>query len=372
MRHFTEKLIYKLLDTGTELHRFSLSIDDFISKNIETIKKVMSETEVDISDFLSLYDQKIYDINSKQNDIKYMKSLDFKGVYCIKNQTKRKYYIDIGDNVFRKVDRHFKGYGNQEIFTDFKNKNNFSVIFWKNDSRYDDINDYKKDVKAKMHNELDGYVYYISFPKTEYKFSNIENTKENTEYDYSVEQISEHQLKELKKKRRKAFWFNKKRIALDVSISELVGMKYEDVYKLLFNNGFINITSEFIKDIYIDSPHEPGDVEKIYISGRHTGNYGEMIPYDEKIKIIYHLKRELFFPYSSKRVRNKNSQNLLIKLRNIGFSNINLIPINDLRIGWIVKDRAIDRVLLNGQDNYKKNVAIEYDAKIDIYYHTFK
>ena len=48
--------------------------------------------EVMVSDFLGLCDERVYNMDSKQNDIKYMKRLDFAGLYYIKNITKRKCY----------------------------------------------------------------------------------------------------------------------------------------------------------------------------------------------------------------------------------------------------------------------------------------
>lgn len=141
------KLIYKSIDTGIELSKFNLSLKNFINDNLDIFQKIMSGRQVPVLDFLELYDKRIYDIHSKQKDIKYMKELDFKGLYYIKNQTQKKHYVGYGDKVFRKVDRHFRGYGNQDIYKDFKRKNKFTVSFGSlENSGYDNLEDFSASI----------------------------------------------------------------------------------------------------------------------------------------------------------------------------------------------------------------------------------
>ena len=83
----------------------------------------------------SLCDERVYNMDSKQNDIKYMKRLDFAGLYYIKNITKKKCYVGRADNVYKKVERHFKGHENQEIFNDFNDVVNITLHFFLKDIR---------------------------------------------------------------------------------------------------------------------------------------------------------------------------------------------------------------------------------------------
>lgn len=369
---FAQTILNNLFDTGTEVYKLNLSLRRFIEDNYELLRLVMSGREVFVPDFLELYNKKIYDIHSKQNDIKYMKDLDFEGIYCIKNQTKKKYYVGRGDKVFRKVNRHFTGYGNQEIFADYDSNDKFFVKFGKlYGSGYSNLNDFEKETKKIFSSEFGGYQYYgiFSTKQTNAEYGTLDNEPKKND-DSKV--VIEEKCHKPKRKRRKTFWLTRKRIALDVPIAEFVGKMYMDVRGRLIENGFTNIETVPVKDIYTESHYVPGEVEKIIIDKKYVGERGEMIPHDEKILIVYHLKRELDFPYSSRQVRKLNCKTLLIDLRNNGFTNINLIPIKDLKCGWLVKEESVEKVSLNRQEKYKKDLVIDYDTEIEIFYHTFK
>ena len=176
----------------------------------------------------------------------------------------------------------------------------------------------------------------------------------------------------MKKKRWKAFWFNKKKISLDVSISEMAGKMYIDVIDILTQNGFINVETLPIKDIYVDSRYTPGEVEKVLIDGKSICKQNEMIPYDTKIMVVYHLKKELVFPYSSRQVKKQNCEMLSKELLDIGFTAINITAIKDLRKGWLVKDGSVETVIIDKQESYKRGLLLNYDTEVNIFYHTFK
>lgn len=117
----------------------------------KTLEKILDlNQDVPIEDFLKMYDMRIYDMNSQQNDIKFMKSVDFEGVYILRNQTKNKCYVGKASKVFKKIERHFKGYGNEEIYTDWKNGNKFYVNIVKFEtSDFENINLLEKDIKLR-------------------------------------------------------------------------------------------------------------------------------------------------------------------------------------------------------------------------------
>lgn len=51
-------------------------------------KLTSGHDEVPIEVFLKMYDLRIHDFESKQDDIKFMKNWDFEGVYIIHNRSK--------------------------------------------------------------------------------------------------------------------------------------------------------------------------------------------------------------------------------------------------------------------------------------------
>ena len=76
------------------------------------------EKDVPVADFLEVYDLRIYDYSSKQDDIKLMKSVDFSGVYIIHNNRTGRYYYGVSEKLFRKVSRIFNGYEGTRVFSD--------------------------------------------------------------------------------------------------------------------------------------------------------------------------------------------------------------------------------------------------------------
>lgn len=83
------KFVNSIMNVKDDLENFQESLSDFISENQILLQNILSGKEVMVSDFLGLCDERVYNMDSKQNDIKYMKRLDFAGLYYIKNITKK-------------------------------------------------------------------------------------------------------------------------------------------------------------------------------------------------------------------------------------------------------------------------------------------
>lgn len=52
---------------------------------------------------------------------------DFAGVYILFNRTKNMYYVGQSINVFRRVNNHFTGHGNGDIYADYKYGDLFAI-----------------------------------------------------------------------------------------------------------------------------------------------------------------------------------------------------------------------------------------------------
>lgn len=53
--------------------------------------------------------------------------MDFAGVYILYNQTKNKYYVGQGQSVFKRVNSHFIGHGNGDVYADYKYGDDFTI-----------------------------------------------------------------------------------------------------------------------------------------------------------------------------------------------------------------------------------------------------
>ena len=98
---------------------------------------------------------------------------------------------------------------------------------------------------------------------------------------------------------------------------------------------------------------------------------GTMVPYDAEIIVTYHMKKELIFPYSSRQMIKRDFDELAHELLNVGFTEVYTLPLDDLKIGWIKKNRAVQQVVVAGRDSMKKGTILEHDVKITIQYHSF-
>ena len=105
------------------------------------------DEEVPVAEFLRMYDLRIYDFDSKQDDIKFMKNWDFEGVYVLHNCSKSIYHIGRSSRVLRKIDRTFRGYEKQEVYVDWERGNDFKVrIVRFEGSGFSDIKDLEKEL----------------------------------------------------------------------------------------------------------------------------------------------------------------------------------------------------------------------------------
>lgn len=177
--------------------------------------------------------------------------------------------------------------------------------------------------------------------------------------------------KKLRKKRMKALFFNKKNLQIDFSTSDLIGNNYERVLSILKDTGFNNYKAVSVKDVYVDNDYHVGEVAQVVINGQSWIDTGMMVPYDAEIIVIYHMKKEFAFPYSSRQMIKRDFDELAQELLNVGFTEVYTLPLNDLKTGWIKKDRAVQQVVVAGRESIKKGAILEHDVKITIQYHSF-
>lgn len=169
----------------------------------------------------------------------------------------------------------------------------------------------------------------------------------------------------------KALFFNKKNLQIEFSANDLIRDNYEYVLSILKKTGFNNYKAIPVKDVYIDNNYCVGEVAQVMINGQLWIDTGTMVPYDAEIIVICHMKKELIFPYSSRQMIKRNFDELAQKLLNVGFTEVYTLPLDDLKTGWIKKDRAVQLVVVDGRESIKKRTILEHDVKITIQYHSF-
>lgn len=187
-----------------------------------------------------------------------------------------------------------------------------------------------------------------------------------------IRQAKKDKERKPRNKRIKAFFFNKKNLALEFATSDLVGDNVDSVVEEIKEAGFNNYKTVPIKDIYVGSTKYVGEVEQIVINGQSWLAEGTMVPYDAEIVITFHVKKEFEFPYSARQMIKRDFDQLASELVDIGFTEVYTLPLKDLTTGWIKKERTVQQVLIEGIDAIKKGIPVEHDKKITIQYHSFK
>ena len=92
-----------------------------VKQKINSLSK--SVTELSPQEFMKLRSQSFGGRGNPQ----YSKNLDFAGVYVLYNKTKNKYYVGQGQRVLKRVNMHFTGKGNGDVYADYKYGDDFTI-----------------------------------------------------------------------------------------------------------------------------------------------------------------------------------------------------------------------------------------------------
>lgn len=83
---------------------------------------------------------------------------NFTGVYILNNTTKHKYYVGQAIRIFSRVNNHFTGKGNGDVYADYKYKDNFTIrLIPLSKSGYTSLDKLEKDMIAKFKANTTGY-----------------------------------------------------------------------------------------------------------------------------------------------------------------------------------------------------------------------
>lgn len=113
-------------------------------KEKRIIKKILSLSEnakeITVDEFFSLRNAR-----SSLNNVFFSSNHSFSGVYVLHNITKDIYYVGQAQNVINRVNMHFTGKGNGDVYADYKYGDVFSIrmLALKN-SGFDNLNDLER------------------------------------------------------------------------------------------------------------------------------------------------------------------------------------------------------------------------------------
>lgn len=76
-------------------------------------------------------------------------------------------------------------------------------------------------------------------------------------------------------------------------------------------------------------------------------------------------------PVTVNELESENYEEVIQKFKDAGFTNINTRKIEDLITGWLTKDSSVEKVTIDGREEFSKGEAFPKDVPIEISYHTF-
>lgn len=158
----------KLMNICCSANRFSDNFCDYVNHNYPSasrnqlrriVVKYVDERERDIeTNFNKFVNRSIAITPEEFFDIKSKQSGDVVGVYVIHNETKCMYYVGQAKRLFFRLNQHFTGHGNGDVYADYKYGDDFSIQIIKlSESGYSDLDKLEKDLIKKYDAYNSGY-----------------------------------------------------------------------------------------------------------------------------------------------------------------------------------------------------------------------
>ena len=243
---------------------------------------------------------------------------------------------------------------------------------------------------------------------TDSGLTNIENieiqdlTNKDASLEYKVTRVSINGTSDFEK----ANWFPKESkveveyhlldpdrpddVKVPASYNELIDKNYEDVQRAFEEAGFTNIILDPKADVSMISK-ERGLVTDVYVDGR--SDFGENVWAEKsvKVRIVFHSTKgdekditeakaaeeyeqanvgNILMPQAAKKYVGSNYAEVESAIRELGFDNIELVPLGDIKTDILRQENKVDEISINGDTKFKEGVYFEPDAPVVIKYHS--
>jgi hypothetical protein len=80
---------------------------------------------------------------------------------------------------------------------------------------------------------------------------------------------------------------------------------------------------------------------------------------------------EISAPIASTELTSQNYKTVVQQFEDAGFINIKTTKIEDLITGWLIEDGSIEKVTVDGKEDFEDGEFFSNDVRVDIAYHTF-
>lgn len=256
------------------------------------------------------------------------------------------------------------GYSNWDFNVDFNNWGHITGTYWTQTDNDDSSipRYYGQTVSGEIHDYLSSHSILLE------DYSDFVDANKDLETPQGLE------YKEKKNLISRMIGRKANVIALGNNSSELLHEHLYPVISKLRAWGFKNIKTIPISDVNAHNNNFIFEVEQIVISGTGFFEQGDCFEDNTEVIVTYHEKQHIAMPFSEGDLKRMNYVRAGDLLVDKGYSKVYERKIEDLVTGWLIKDGAVEKVLVDGKEEtpIEKGVAYPYDIEIVICYHTYK
>lgn len=174
-------------------------------------------------------------------------------------------------------------------------------------------------------------------------------------------------------------------VKITTASKELTGENYEEVVETLRAMGFTRVRAVALEDLSNEIIHKNGDVSEVSIGGTTKFSVGEIFDKSAEVIVSYHSLKpkptptpepeaeegQVKITVAPKELKGKEYQEVLSMLQEMGFTNITVNPLGDLKKGWLHDEGEVKEVSIAGSTKFSVNDIFDSDVEIIIFYHSF-
>lgn len=157
------------------------------------------------------------------------------------------------------------------------------------------------------------------------------------------------------------------------SARDCKGRGYQDIIEEFKTAGFTNITTTVDDSIETAGKYKDDEVESISIDGDNDFPEGSEYVYDVAVVVFYHSdENNICMDKSNKELQNMKYPDLKVYLENLGFTNIESVPINDIKKSDDKNNNMVESISINSDSSIESDEYFRKDDLIRIEYHCLK
>lgn len=124
----------------------------FLSRTKRKIKKLASTVT-------ELTPEEFFELRTQKQGSRYLSSdYNFAGVYILYNKDKSMYYVGQAKSIFSRVNNHFTGKGNGDVYADYKYGDRFTIkLLPLKNSGFSNLNDLEREAISTYNSYAKGY-----------------------------------------------------------------------------------------------------------------------------------------------------------------------------------------------------------------------